>query len=148
MPNYHTSKQSSSVKINLTSTGSTLAMGEQSLAKAKAHAIIMIFSWMVFASTAILIARYFKFMLPDKTICGTKIWFTIHRTLMILTLILSIISLLIILSYVNWTWIMASKHVNFTHSIFGIVVIVFTFILVKKFESIFIHKNYLHSSTQ
>ena len=130
MPNYHTGKQSSSVKINLTSTGSTSAKGEQSLGLAKAHAIIMIFSWMVFASTAILTARYFKFMLPDKTICGTKIWFTIHRPLMILTLTLSIISLLIILSYVNWTWIMTSKPVNFTHSIFGIVVIGLAFFQV------------------
>jgi len=133
VPNFHSSKQSSSSKIDLTATGSSSAGAEKSLAKAKAHAIIMAFSWMLFASTGIIIARYFKFMLPEKKLLGTKIWFTIHRPLMVFTCTLSIIALLIILAYLDWKWIKTSEPVNFAHSIFGIVTISLSFFQVRGF---------------
>jgi hypothetical protein len=46
----------------------------------------------------VLIESYFKFICPDREILDMKIWFFLHRPLMISVVVLSIISLLIILS--------------------------------------------------
>ena len=57
---------------------------------------------MIFASTGILVARYYKFMLPDVELCNVKFWFVIHRPLMMCVPIINIAAFIIILWGVGW----------------------------------------------
>lgn len=83
----------------------------------------MIIAWLFCASTGIIIARHFKFLFPTKKICDLKIWFVVHRPLMILVAVISIVAFIVILAYKEWSWLDTEDAVAFTHSIFGIVTI-------------------------
>ena len=91
----------------------------------------MAFAWMFFASTAILFARYFKFIFPNLKLFKLQFWFNIHRPFMIFVVVLCIIAFLVILSDLNWQWVSQVNGVNFAHSIFGIFVIGLAIIQVK-----------------
>jgi hypothetical protein len=88
----------------------------------------MIFTWLLFVSTGILIALYFKSAWPEKKICGKAVWFAIHRALMISVTILTITAFILILVYANGKWIPQSDQLRFAHSICGIIVICFAII--------------------
>jgi hypothetical protein len=91
----------------------------------------MVIAWMGFASTGILIARYFKFIFQNRNIFKMQIWFAIHFPLMVSVPIISLVSFLIILSYVNWQWLQVTDStVMFVHSIFGIFTLGLSFIQV------------------
>jgi hypothetical protein len=62
----------------------------------KAHGILMMFAWMVFASFGMLMPRYFKPAWPKTTWFGKKIWFQIHQPVMILVLLLTAAGFIII----------------------------------------------------
>jgi hypothetical protein len=94
----------------------------------KAHGIIMIFTWILFVSTGILIARYFKPSWPEHKIFGKPIWFAAHRTLMTSVAILTIIAFILILVFENGKWVSQTTQPDFAHSIVGIIVISFTVI--------------------
>lgn len=83
----------------------------------------MVIAWIFCASTGIIIARYYKFLLPTVKICKFDFWFNIHRPLMLLVVIISVVGLIVILSFRNWTWVTTDEPVIFAHSIFGIVTI-------------------------
>jgi len=131
VPNFHSSKQSSVSKIDLTATGTSAAGDEKSLGAAKAHGILMIIAWMFFVPNAIIVARYFKSLFPEKKLLGTKIWFTIHRPSMIFSVVITLVSFIVILTHLNWEWIKSDESLNFAHSIFGIFVICAAVIQVK-----------------
>ena len=82
---------------------------------------MMAICWMLFVSTGIIIARYYKYLLPKKDMCGMKCWFAIHRPLMILASLTAISAFIVILSFMEWTWIEIDEPIQFSHSIFGIV---------------------------
>jgi hypothetical protein len=94
----------------------------------KAHGIIMIFTWILFVSTGILLALFFKPSWPDQKLCGKPIWFAVHRTLMTCVTILTIIAFVLILVYEKGTWISSENKLEFAHSIIGIIVISFAII--------------------
>jgi len=94
----------------------------------KAHGIIMIFTWILFVSTGILLARYFKSSWPEHKICGKPIWFAIHRVLMTSVAILTIIAFILILVYEKGKWVSQNTQPDFAHSIIGILVICFAVI--------------------
>jgi hypothetical protein len=54
-----------------------------------------------------------------------------HRPLMVLTTVLSIIGFFVILSDLNWKWVSQVNKVNFAHSIFGIFAISLSIIQVE-----------------
>ncbi|KAI4885782.1 hypothetical protein NFI96_019472 [Prochilodus magdalenae] len=56
----------------------------------KCHGALMLIAWMVAGSTGMLMARYFKPDWPEQTLLGQRIWFQVHRGLMMLTLILTL----------------------------------------------------------
>lgn len=93
----------------------------------KAHGILMIFGWMVFASSGILMPRYFKTSWPGKTWCGKAIWFQIHQPFMVITFLLTATAFIII-------WVKAggySSLISFpevAHPPMGIVVMTLVFI--------------------
>ena len=70
-------------------------------------------------------------------ILDVKLWFNIHRILMILLQSVTITGFFVILFDSHWKWIKYSKEnlVNFLHSIFGIVLIGFS--VVQVFEYYF-----------
>ncbi len=98
--------------------------------KYKVHACLMIIAWLALASTGILIARYYKYVLPKAKLCGVQFWFNFHRIIMIFVTTLSIVSFIIILSQLNWSWVSDSDSVSYTHSIFGILTICLSIIQV------------------
>ncbi|CAF1122033.1 unnamed protein product, partial [Brachionus calyciflorus] len=104
--------------VNTTYSGSV-----RDAAKSKAHACLMIFAWMFCVSTGIILARYYKFILPSIKIQKMLFWFQAHRALMIFAPICSITAFLVILADVGWKWVETTSKVSFVHSIFGIVVI-------------------------
>jgi hypothetical protein len=83
----------------------------------------MIIAWMVFASTGIIIARYYKFILPNAKPCDVQFWFFLHRPLMVCVPIISVAAFIIILANLDWTWVETENTIMFAHSIFGIVAI-------------------------
>jgi hypothetical protein len=59
---YHgTNRFSSSSPINFQANLNSTGSGAKNMDKAKAHGALMVFAWMLFASTGILFARFFKF---------------------------------------------------------------------------------------
>jgi hypothetical protein len=88
----------------------------------------MIIAWLAFASTGILIVRYYKYALPKAKLCGVQFWFNFHRFIMIFVTTLSVVSFIIILSQLNWSWV--SDSVSYTNSIFGILAICLSIIQV------------------
>ena len=99
-----------------------------------------IFAWLFCASTGILFARYYKYIFPSVKLMNVQFWFFIHRPLMISVPIISIIAFLIILSQLQWSWIVNTSQPNFAHSIIGIITISFSviqviiFLLFKKYK--------------
>ncbi|CAF0843835.1 unnamed protein product [Brachionus calyciflorus] len=111
-------------------TSETIAISTSDGVKVKAHASFMIISWMILATFGMAIARYYKFIFPDVRLFDLKIWFVIHRPIMIVSYILTFIGFFIILADQNWTWVDKSRPTAFAHSIFGIIVIILAFIQI------------------
>ena len=101
----------------------------------KAHGIIMIFTWIVLVSTGILVARYFKASSPDRKLCGKAVWFAVHRTLMSCAATLTAIAFVLILFYKKGQWTSKSSAREFTHSIVGLIVIIFA--MIQPFMALF-----------
>jgi hypothetical protein len=91
---------------------------------------IMIVAWLLLATNGIIFARYYKHLLPKTKPCGIQIWFHLHRTLMVSVLVLNIAGLIVILFDLNWNWVNPDRKVEFTHSIFGILVVILTVVQV------------------
>ena len=92
----------------------------------------MVISWLLLATTGILLARYYKYLLPYVKTCGVQFWFLMHRIIMIFVPLLSIISFIVILAQLNWEWVLTENKLDLTHSIFGILAICLSIIQVSK----------------
>ena len=80
----------------------------------------MVITWiMIF--TSMMIARYYKFIFPNKTLFGVRVWFGLHRSLMVISYILILIAILIIFADFEWSWISPQQRAPFTHSVFGMI---------------------------
>lgn len=72
----------------------------------RAHATLMIVAWVVVASLGMFTSRYMKNQWNENgTICGKPHWFQIHRYLMGLVLVLTLVGILVIFAYNNWKFI-------------------------------------------
>ncbi|CAF4017969.1 unnamed protein product [Rotaria sp. Silwood2] len=89
----------------------------------RAHGIIMLFIWILFVPTGILIARYFKQSWPTRKLCGKQMWFAVHRSVMIFAAIMTLIAFAAILKYNQGTWVSQNESREFAHSIIGMLVI-------------------------
>ncbi|CAF2050852.1 unnamed protein product [Rotaria magnacalcarata] len=90
-----------------------------------AHGTVMIFAWMVFASTAILFARYgraIRFGSKDKFF-GEKNWFQIHRLLACLTSVITLLGFFLILVQTNAEWVGVDEGQTFVHSVLGAIIV-------------------------
>ncbi len=88
----------------------------------------MVFSWIFFASNALILARYYRRLLPSKHICGYPVWFPFHLFCALLAAGCSLAAFLVILSEKKWKWVSNSNSINFAHSIVGIIGISLAFL--------------------
>ncbi|XP_068098189.1 putative ferric-chelate reductase 1 [Hyperolius riggenbachi] len=63
--------------------------GSRSPLLIKFHGALMFVAWMTTVSIGVLVARFFKPVWPSSRLCGEKIWFQVHRILMMTTLLLT-----------------------------------------------------------
>lgn len=79
--------------MSTTSTNTAVVTLEQ------AHGTVMIFAWITFASTGVLFARYGRHLHfgDHKKLFGSDIWFQMHRSILILAAITTLIGFIIIL---------------------------------------------------
>jgi len=96
------------------------------------HGAFMIFAWIGSASLGMLVARYFKQTWTSTQCCKKDIWFVLHRTLMVLTWLLTMAGFLLIFYQSGWVWIYRSdesfdKNGN-PHPILGVVTTVLCFV--------------------
>ena len=80
----------------------------------------MVFAWILLSSTGIIIARYFKHLLPNSKPCGVQMWFFIHRPIMVLVSLISLGAFIVILLNNKWLWVTSGNKIAFAHSMFGI----------------------------
>lgn len=97
---------------------------EDKLLFLRAHGIFMLFTWILFVSTGIIIARYFKKTWLTKKLCGKPIWFSVHRTVMIFAAIMTLVAFGCILISKRGAWINGNLSLELTHSIIGIFVVI------------------------
>ncbi|XP_033756202.1 putative ferric-chelate reductase 1 [Pecten maximus] len=81
------------------------------------HGILMLTAWILFVGVATVVARHYRPMYPAKLVCGTKVWFQIHRFTAITVFIFTAVSFVIIFFKVDGL----SDHVG-VHSWLGIAV--------------------------
>ncbi|XP_076355012.1 putative ferric-chelate reductase 1 homolog isoform X2 [Tachypleus tridentatus] len=75
------------------------------------HATLMTLSWLGLISSGIMLARYYKLSWKDRTLCNVKIWFALHRGLMVLSLFMIIIALILIFVKVGgWSQVDGNPH--------------------------------------
>lgn len=97
---------------------SALTADVKDSSKTSAHGALMVIAWIGFASLGIFMARYMKVAFGDKEMLGTKIWFTFHRSFMLLTVVLTIISVILVFVDVGgWSYGAGA------HSYTGIIVV-------------------------
>ncbi|XP_045190938.2 putative ferric-chelate reductase 1 [Mercenaria mercenaria] len=105
----------SDVKVNFQESvvvrGSSLPIAKQ------IHGVFMLVGWMWLICTATIIARYFKDGFNNRIICGSKVWFQIHRALAIITWLLTVASFVLIFVVVD-----KLKTKSDSHSFLGITV--------------------------
>ncbi|CAF1003716.1 unnamed protein product [Rotaria sp. Silwood1] len=94
---------------------------------ARAHGTVMVFSWMVFASTGVLYARYGRTVRVNKKkqIFGEDIWFQIHRFCLITTVIGTLLGFFLVLGQAKGRWVDQAEDGDrmFAHSILGAIVV-------------------------
>lgn len=91
----------------------------------KAHGLIMLFTYMVFIPTAVLIAFFFKQSWPSKRILGKPFWFATHSAIMMIATLATIAGFALILVYKKGTWISKFEEPEYAHSLIGIITVGF-----------------------
>ncbi|KAK7508097.1 hypothetical protein BaRGS_00000336, partial [Batillaria attramentaria] len=91
----HQYVSASPAKVDLQAIGS-YETEECSLTPVKMHGSVMMVAWVMLTSVGIIIARYFKGLLPESSLLGQKIWFQIHRTSMVLVVLLTVAGFVVI----------------------------------------------------
>jgi len=100
----------------------------------QAHAMVMILAFMFFGSNGILIARYGRSLRlgTRRQFFGKAVWFQIHRFLLSLASLLTLLGFILIFSFAGGQWIspqIADKRV-FAHSIIGGIILCCTMIQI------------------
>ncbi|KAI0224795.1 putative ferric-chelate reductase 1 [Lamellibrachia satsuma] len=85
--------------VNLTAAGESPSSSTGSSRRSvlhKTHGVLMIAAWVVAAATGMFIARHYKTAWPKSTLLSTKVWFVIHRSLMVLAFLCTVAAFIII----------------------------------------------------
>ncbi|XP_072296615.1 ferric-chelate reductase 1-like [Eucyclogobius newberryi] len=57
----------------------------------KVHGALMLLAWMLTGSVGTFMASFYKNDWTSRTLCGQKVWFQVHRGLMVLTVALTVV---------------------------------------------------------
>jgi hypothetical protein len=64
--------------------------------------------------------RYYKYLMPQTKLLSDQVWFSVHRPVMLLVCLVSIVSFIVILAELDWKWVSpAYRPLSFAHSVFG-----------------------------
>ncbi|KAK2547459.1 Ferric-chelate reductase 1 [Acropora cervicornis] len=85
------------------------------------HAVLMVLAWVGFATLGMFIARYMRPVWGEKEICGKRIWFVVHITIMLCTALLTIFGSALAFLYVG-SW---SEDAG-AHPFIGVIVLIIT----------------------
>ncbi|NXN93680.1 FRRS1 reductase, partial [Rhinopomastus cyanomelas] len=66
--------------------------GSRSLRLLKLHGVLMFVAWITTASVGVVVARFFKPVWCHSFLFGKELWFQVHRTLMLITVVLTTMS--------------------------------------------------------
>ncbi|XP_073427484.1 putative ferric-chelate reductase 1 [Dendrobates tinctorius] len=84
--------------------------GSRSPLLIKFHGAMMFVAWMTTVSIGVLVARFFKPVWPTSTLCGEKIWFQVHRILMVTTVLLTVLAFVLPFLYRGYWSTRAGYH--------------------------------------
>lgn len=77
----------------------------------KIHGAFMVVAWIGIVSVSILLARHYKIVWENKTICGSKVWFFCHRSMMLLAVSMIIAAFVVIFVHVDgWSQVAPNPH--------------------------------------
>jgi hypothetical protein len=99
-----------------------------------AHATVMIMAWIFFGSTGVLFARYGRSLRLGnrRQMLGKAVWFQIHRFLLSITSLFTLLGFFFIIVYAGGTWV--DPHFFglslFAHSILGSIIVCCTILQV------------------
>ncbi|XP_051737663.1 putative ferric-chelate reductase 1 isoform X1 [Ctenopharyngodon idella] len=88
----------STYQTNITGPPEDLT-GSRSPFLIKYHGAFMLIAWMSTVSAGVIMARYFKPDWPERNILGQKVWFQLHRMLMTLTVLLTLVGFVLPFMY-------------------------------------------------
>ncbi|CAI9740447.1 putative ferric-chelate reductase 1 isoform X3 [Octopus vulgaris] len=90
------------------------------------HGVSMIVAWVFFASVGIFAARYSKSV--NKKLCKIMLWFQLHRTFMVLAMLLTILGFILIFIQNEGEYSELQGSSAKAHPIIGIIVTIFVII--------------------
>uniref|UniRef100_A0A671P8T4 Putative ferric-chelate reductase 1 n=1 Tax=Sinocyclocheilus anshuiensis TaxID=1608454 RepID=A0A671P8T4_9TELE len=73
--------------------------GSRSPLLMKYHGAFMLIAWTSTVSAGVIMARYFKPDWPERNILGQRVWFQLHRMLMVLTVLLTLVGFVLPFMY-------------------------------------------------
>lgn len=89
----------------------------------KLHGCMMIAAWILCTSIGIVVARYYKPVWLEKKLLGEKVWFTIHRSVMILAVLFCIAGFVIIfVEKTTFVEVVSDSDFKKAHPFIGIIV--------------------------
>lgn len=94
----HSEKRASSSAVSVTQGGAVGGGSSSGSTKEdwRIHGILMTLAWTLFAFVGLFTARYMRQVWEPRKLLGEKAWFTVHRTLMTITVLLTIASTIFI----------------------------------------------------
>jgi len=84
------------------------------------HGLLMLCAWVGCAGVGMILARYFKNTWRGKQLGGKDLWFVFHRTLMVLTVLLSITAVVLVMVEVDIQPLALSNLKNNAHPVIGL----------------------------
>ncbi|KAK5966068.1 Ferric-chelate reductase 1 [Trichostrongylus colubriformis] len=93
----------------------------------KAHAILMVLSWLFFVPSAVLFARFLRDFWSGTKPGGLCVWYHVHRTCNLIAIVLMIASFICIMISKGWTWTgpgSSSKYYTKVHTLTGLLALI------------------------
>ncbi|UJR22830.1 hypothetical protein I4U23_025860 [Adineta vaga] len=98
---------------------------EMDFTLSRAHGTVMVMTWVVFASSGILFARYGRTLMVKTRIkiLGEYIWFRVHRLALLIAAIETLLGFLLVLVQAKGTWVDVNAGRLFAHSVLGGIIV-------------------------
>ncbi|XP_053395953.1 putative ferric-chelate reductase 1 [Mercenaria mercenaria] len=95
----------------------------------RVHGCLMVFAWMILASASIILARYYKHQWPEGRACGRRIWYQVHKVIMLSVLICVTASFIVIWIHTKgYAKLKGANVIQKAHPTLGIIVMGLTVI--------------------